>query len=138
MAPFPMRTSNRRLKCRNTHGLPTGGGRSGLGGEYILLLFVAFCLAILVAADLVAPVYNAKAVLEILPERQPNAPANPMTSAAADEVRLNTEAQKVGAEPVVRTVFNAWQAGRVWSRSRLQRSYKRRDGQNRRIGRGAD
>ena len=34
-----------------------------------------------------------------------------MTSAAADAVVVNTEAQKVGAEPVVRIVFKAWESG---------------------------
>jgi uncharacterized protein involved in exopolysaccharide biosynthesis/Mrp family chromosome partitioning ATPase len=34
-----------------------------------------------------------------------------MTLAAADAVVVNTEAQKVGAEPVVRTVFKAWESG---------------------------
>jgi uncharacterized protein involved in exopolysaccharide biosynthesis/Mrp family chromosome partitioning ATPase len=56
--------------------------------------------------------YRAQAILEVVPERQPNAPADPITSAAADEIRLNTEAEKVGAEPVVRAVFKAWEAGR--------------------------
>lgn len=78
----------------------------------ILGLFLVFLLATLLVTNILQPAYKAQAMLEVLPERQPNAPAIPMTSAAADAVRLNTEAQKVGAEPVVRAVFKAWDAGK--------------------------
>jgi succinoglycan biosynthesis transport protein ExoP len=77
----------------------------------IIVLFFAFLLTSLVAANLMTATYRAQAVLEVLPERQPNAPANPMTLAAADAVVVNTEAEKVGAEPVVRSVFKAWESG---------------------------
>ncbi len=77
----------------------------------IIVLFLVFLLTSLVVANLVTPTYKAQAILEVLPERQPNAPANPVTSAAADAVVVNTEAQKVGAEPVVRIVFKAWESG---------------------------
>jgi succinoglycan biosynthesis transport protein ExoP len=77
----------------------------------IVLLFFGFLVTSIGAGNLLPTTYKAEAILEVIPERQPNAPADPMTSAAADEIRLNTEAEKVGAEPVVRAVFAAWQAG---------------------------
>ena len=88
---------------------PSIGGAQWTRRRLIIVLFLVFLLTSLVAANLVTPTYKAQAILEVLPERQPNAPANPVTSAAADAVVVNTEAQKVGAEPVVRIVFKAWE-----------------------------
>jgi succinoglycan biosynthesis transport protein ExoP len=79
----------------------------------VLILFVLFLGTGLGAAFMFPAVYEAQAVVEVLPERQPNAAANPLLSAVADTVSLNTEAGKLGAEPVVRSVFEQWEAGKL-------------------------
>ena len=70
-----------------------------LGGGFVVSLF--------------PKVYQAKAILEVLPERQPNAAADPISDFVSDAVTVNTEARKVEAEPNVRSVFQEWEAGRL-------------------------
>ena len=79
----------------------------------IFALFAAFLIVGLVIVSMFPSEYRARAVLEVLPERQPNTPANPIASAILDNLSVNTEAKKVGADPVLRSVFLEWQAGKL-------------------------
>ena len=83
--------------------------------KLVLILSGTFLVLGLAVISMFPPVYRAQAILEVLPERQPNAPANPIANAISDSVSINTEAKKVGADPVLRSVFHEWQAGKLGS-----------------------